>query len=162
MSSCRVLDKPALVVAYRKAQLGSVGKACMRGVGRVGTRAWTQGQQHEPKGLSVGVAYRQEAIVIPPPRLTRTPTHLHTHHTGSHYEQAASPPAQPGASCLVMSSDAAPINGNGGKEDGGGGGGEVDTATEVPTLQLPLLLTATVVKGFGRGSKLLGIPTGKF
>ena len=61
-----------------------------------------------------------------------------------------------------MSSDAAPINGNGGKEDGGRGGGEVDTATEVPTLQLPLLLTATVVKGFGRGSKLLGIPTGKF
>ena len=60
-----------------------------------------------------------------------------------------------------MSSDAAPINGNGGKEDGGGGG-EVDTATEVPALQLPLLLAATVVKGFGRGSKLLGIPTGKF
>ena len=81
MSSCRVSDKPALVVAYRKAQLGSVGKACMRGVGRVGTRAWTQGQQHEPKGLRVSVAYRQEAIVIPPPRLTRTPTHLHTHTT---------------------------------------------------------------------------------
>jgi len=96
------------------------------------------------------------------PHASRTRTD--TPHTGSHYEQVASPPPQPGASCLIMSSDAtqAPtINGNGGGKEGeGGGGGEVDS-TEVPTLQLPLLLTATVVKGFGRGSKLLGIPTGK-
>jgi hypothetical protein len=62
-----------------------------------------------------------------------------------------------------MPSDAASVpvsDGKGGGKEDGGRGGEVP-ATEVPALQLPLLLTATVVKGFGRGSKLLGIPTGK-
>lgn len=55
-----------------------------------------------------------------------------------------------------MSSDAAS---NGGVRTADGGEeGNHGTPPSVP--QLPLLLTAVVVKGFGRGSKLLGIPTG--
>ncbi|GAB5036377.1 riboflavin kinase [Nannochloropsis oceanica] len=59
-----------------------------------------------------------------------------------------------------MSSETAPapIYGEGGGKGDGGGGEEVDAA-KLQALDLPLLLTATVVKGFGRGSKLLGIPT---
>lgn len=62
-----------------------------------------------------------------------------------------------------MSSETAPapIYGEGGGKGDGGGGEEVDAA-KLQALDLPLLLTATVVKGFGRGSKLLGIPTGKY
>lgn len=44
--------------------------------------------------------------------------------------------------------------------DGGSDGSAVNGAGGT-TPQLPFLLKASVVKGFGRGSKLLGIPTGK-
>lgn len=33
---------------------------------------------------------------------------------------------------------------------------------ETPTSPFPFALQGTVVKGYGRGSKQLGIPTGKF
>lgn len=33
---------------------------------------------------------------------------------------------------------------------------------EVPTSPYPFALKGTVVKGYGRGSKQLGIPTGKY
>ncbi len=60
----------------------------------------------------------------------------------------------------TTSSTSPPRSGEGG---GGSNNGEVNgtsAAPPPPSLpRLPVLLQATVVKGFGRGSKLLGIPT---
>lgn len=39
---------------------------------------------------------------------------------------------------------------------------ELVVGPEVPQEPYPLKLTGTVVKGFGRGSKELGIPTGNW
>lgn len=118
-------------------------------------KAWPQ-RQRQQHGQVAEACIAAAAVVIPP-RLT------HLQHTPKPHRQPLRTQAHShqGAFCLALMSSAPIQNGNGGgKEDGGRGGGG-DTAAR-PTLQLPLLLTATVVKGFGRGSKLLGIPTGKF
>lgn len=123
----------------------------------MGDKAWTQ---RKTTSRSPIARYRHSA------RLPHTRIHSENHSQPRTYASLTAAPTAiitTRASCFSMSSDTAPapINGNGGGKEDGGGGGEVDAA-KVLALHLPLLLTATVVKGFGRGSKLLGIPTGKY